>query len=143
MEKQNKKVVIAIVLCVGAVMSLIYGITAPPKTKRGISQAPKTTHSGDIASSAGKIVPTKRRAERTEFSAWGRNPFSAEEAPKEEVVKLRLNGILWDEKNPQAIIGDDIVGIGDKIGPNTVVDIKEASVILNDGTGNFELNLAW
>jgi len=142
MERQ-KKIIILIILAIGAVISLIYGITAPPKTRRGISQAPRAASSEKAAPSPRRIVPTERHAKRSEFNFWGRNPFVQKESPKVKITKLSLNGILWDDVNPKAIIGDDIVGIGDKVGSNTVVDIKEDYVILNDGTADFELKLAW
>ena len=143
MEKQNKKVVILVVLSIGAVISLIYGITAPPKTRREVLPATAAVSSGGTALSPGSISPTERRAKRTEFDSWGKDPFSPKEAPKAEAAKVKLNGILWDEVNPKAIIGDDIVEIGDKVGSNTVVDIKEDRVTLNDGTSDFELKLTW
>ena len=142
MEKQ-KKIVILIVLSIGAVISLIYGITASPKTRRSTSPAAEYVSSVKTAQSSRGIIPTERRAKRTEFNFWGRNPFAEKESPKVKVTKLRLNGILWDDAAPKAIIGDDIVGIGDKVGPNTVVDIKEDRVVLNNGTADFELKLAW
>jgi len=69
-----------------------------------------------------------------------RDPFY--EVPVESLgVSLYLSGILWDEEVPAAIINDEIVEIGDEIAGSTVIDIKEDSVILNDGSRNFELNL--
>jgi hypothetical protein len=55
--------------------------------------------------------------------------------------RLYLSGILWDEKDPTAIINDRIVGIGDRFGVYSVVNIKQDRVILNDGFSDFELRL--
>ncbi|MDI6758204.1 MAG: hypothetical protein QMD94_00795 [Candidatus Omnitrophota bacterium] len=75
-------------------------------------------------------------------SVWGRCPFSGETYfCDEEVIGLRLVGIIWDKKGSLAIINNDIVKIGDKIGAVTVVDIKQDRVILNDGSRNIELIL--
>jgi hypothetical protein len=45
-----------------------------------------------------------------------------------------LNGILWDETSPMAIIDAEVVKVGDNVGENTVVEIKPDSVLLSDGT---------
>ena len=60
---------------------------------------------------------------------------------EDSFFRLYLTGIFWDEKNPTAIINDKIVGIGDRFGVNSVVDIKQDRVILNDGFSDFELRL--
>lgn len=54
---------------------------------------------------------------------------------------LCLRGIFWDETSPMAIINEYILKIGDKIKENTVVDIKQNKVILNNGNEDFELRL--
>lgn len=59
--------------------------------------------------------------------------------PKQET--LTVNGIVWDKEHPMVIINNEIIGVGDKIDGNTVVEIKENSVILNDGMRDFELGL--
>ena len=137
---QNKKVIIAIILCVGAVISLIYGLTAGPKSKRQSVPISGVIFQDKTVSSAGRIVLIKRRAIKTDFTSWGRSPFTLK---KTTDTRLTLNGILWDAKNPQAIIKGEIVEVGDKIGPNIVVDIKQDRVILSDGTQDFELKLGY
>lgn len=90
------------------------------------------------------LIPTgKRRRERakTAYTAWGRNPFIIEPSAKGVISKLSLEGIVWDEKEPKALINNVVVGIGDEIGGNTVVDIKQDKVILSNKSTNFELRL--
>jgi len=72
-----------------------------------------------------------------------RDPFTSSLITPVESSSFRLylTGILWDEKNPTAIINGKIIGIGDKVGGNSVVDIKKDRVILNDGFSDFELRL--
>ncbi|MFC1703884.1 hypothetical protein ACFL1E_03755 [Candidatus Omnitrophota bacterium] len=57
------------------------------------------------------------------------------------VQSLHLQGVIWDEKTPQAVINDNIVGIGDSLGAHTVKQIKPDSVVVSDGTNDFELKL--
>ncbi len=71
---------------------------------------------------------------------WMRDPFSDKIYLSEKgEIDLKLSGILWDEKNPSAIISDKVVTEGDTIGKYTVLKIKEERVILNDGIKNVEL----
>lgn len=112
-----------------AIFSLFHGITSGPK---------KTTPQLKMFKERTIIIPERRSAKRTRFTSWGRNPFSLENA---SIVSSGLKGILWDKENPKAIINDNIVGIGDKVDANTVVDIKQDRVILNNGAQDFELKL--
>jgi hypothetical protein len=54
---------------------------------------------------------------------------------------LTLYGIIWDKDNPIAIINEEILKSGDKIGTSTVAKIEENCVVLNDGTRDYKLNL--
>ncbi|MFA5090843.1 MAG: hypothetical protein WC510_07485 [Candidatus Omnitrophota bacterium] len=72
-----------------------------------------------------------------------RDPFAQGKKGQEGAssYSLALTGIIWDEENPLAIINDRIVKTGDKVSLNNVVAIKQESVVLNDGTKDFELKL--
>ena len=137
---QNKKVIIAIVLCIGAVISLIYGITSGPNRRRTVTSASERS-TDKIAPTARHIIPIERHAAKTNFVSWDRNPFTQKKVigPKE----LTLSGVIWDDKEPKALINNVVVGIGDEIEGNTVIDIKQDSVILNDGTEDFILKLGY
>lgn len=138
---QNKKVIIAIVLCIGAVISLIYGIAAGPKATRRRASISEAISPDTTVSPARGIISANRRAAKTEFVSWDRNPFTQKKVtgPKE----LTLSGVIWDEKEPKALINNAVVGIGDEIEGHTVIDIKQDSVILNDGTEDFVLKLGY
>lgn len=139
---QNKKLIILIILSIAAGISLIYGITSQPRRRGTVStQQPSAIKKEVSVANIEKIIPAERGAKRSDYITWGRNPFAPVEASVRVVTKLTLNGIMWDEERPLAIINDNVVGIGGKVGENRVVDIKKDSVILNDGTGNFELRL--
>ena len=147
---KNKRVIIVVILGMGALISLIYGIVAP--TKSGKTAPPTSVvrprspqealSANEVALPPGRVIPSKRHAAKTNFNFWGRNPFAPEQAPVEAAAKLVLNGIMWDEKRPLAIIDNEVVGIGSKIGEHTVKDIKKDSVTLNDGANDLELRLA-
>lgn len=54
---------------------------------------------------------------------------------------LRLEAILFDTKQAQAIIDGKVMKTGEKINGNSLVDIRKDKVILYDGEKNFELQL--
>lgn len=124
---QNKKIIILTILGIAAVISLFYGMFAPSKTKRNIIL--KQTNAPHRL--------TTRNAGKTAYSSWSRNPFLVPSESQESV----LSGIMDDKENQTAIINNNIVKIGDKVNGNTVVDIKQDKVILNDGVKDFELKL--
>jgi len=130
----DKKLILMIGVAVLAVASLIYGIVTPSKVRREIQAASK---SGSPAPPPLQIpMPLERQAQRTSFADWDRNPFSLGETESE---KPTLKGIAWDELSPQAILNDQIVQVGDRIGKYKVVTIHSRGVVLNDGTKDFEL----
>jgi hypothetical protein len=45
--------------------------------------------------------------------------------------KINLQGVLWDEKKPMAIINGDVVGVGDDVGGIKVVDIKRDKIVVD------------
>lgn len=84
---------------------------------------------------------TPKKEESKETLGWGRCPFSGKvyTSRQEGPVSLKLSGIIWDSKNPLAMINERVVKVGDTIAGNTVVEIKHDRVILNNGSSDFEL----
>jgi len=132
---KNKKVIALIILSIGAVISLIYGITAPgPGGSRRSSRHVENVSDDHLTLPSSRIVPTRRLTKTTEFESWGRSPFAFEKILEKKSSALILNGILWDETNPAAMINDEIVSVGDTISDKTVVEITPTAVILDDKT---------
>lgn len=135
---RDKKIIILIILLIFAVVSLIYGISARPKG--GAKRVYIATGGSLQQASSQAALSTQRRAKRSKFTSWKRNPF-VPTGVSGMSSNLVLSGILGSGTNLKAMIGDAIVGKGDKVGDNTVVEVKKNSVILNDGTKDFELKL--
>jgi hypothetical protein len=73
---------------------------------------------------------------------WRRDPFLAQVSSAAVASRLKLNGIVWDEKNPYAMVNDKVVKVGDVIEGFRVLEIKQGSVILWSDAGKFhELKL--
>lgn len=135
----NKNLNVLIILSIAAVISLIYGITSSPKS-RPLSGSAAVQQQRGYAENPENAAPAERKSKRSNYTAWGRNPFTPGGAASK--TALVLNGIMWDEKKPLAIIGSEVLGVGGKIGEYAVTEIKKDSVILNNGTGDLELRLA-
>lgn len=74
-----------------------------------------------------------------------RCPFSGKAYAAKDtaaITNLRLTGIVWDDKKPQALINSRVVQEGDSIGDFTVVKISSDKVTLAKGDKYFELKLA-
>jgi hypothetical protein len=72
---------------------------------------------------------------------WGNNPFVV---PLNDVAisELKLTGIVYSDTNKGAIIGNQLVVIGDKIGSNEVVAIERSRVILRNENGLYSLAIS-
>lgn len=140
-KTQDKKILILIIVSIAAFFSLLYGILTPSKIKRQIMS--KTTavsrRTQEVVTPIEKGLLEGRGTARSAYQSWGRDPFSPSAINR--AVDLELNGILWDKESPKAIINEDIVGIGDIVKGNIIVDIRQDTVILNDGLSDFELTL--
>jgi hypothetical protein len=74
---------------------------------------------------------------------WARDPFAAQQtvAGLMKAVNLTLNGVLWDEKTPKAIVNEKTLLTGDTIYGYTVMEIKPRSVMLKTGEKTIELRI--
>ena len=133
---QNKKVIALIVLAIFAVISLIHGMTARPKKKLAVS--PETAQTAGPPAPK-EVLTVERQYKRSAYKSWKRSPFVPTGTSTSS--SLTVSGIIWSKDKPKAMVGDAMVVKGDKVGGNTVVDIKPDRVILNDGTKDFELKL--
>lgn len=72
---------------------------------------------------------------------WGNNPFVV---PLNDVAisELKLTGIVYSVTDKGAIIGNQLVTIGDKIGSNEVVAIEKSRVILRNENGLYSLAIS-
>ncbi|MFA4889542.1 MAG: hypothetical protein WC628_08240 [Candidatus Omnitrophota bacterium] len=137
---RDKKIIILAVLSIAAVLSLVHGIFKANVTAKKefvalpAASLPKLELSPGLFTKEFQLRPRQK----TLFSSWGRNPFSLHNSADRD---FSLSGIFQDQDNPSAIINEKIVVAGDKIEGCHVSAIKEKSVILNDGSNDFELRL--
>ena len=71
---------------------------------------------------------------------WRGNPF-VQPANDVSVSDLRLTGVVYSELKAAAIVNDQIVEEGDKIGYNEILEIEPTRVILRNDNGLFSITL--
>ena len=139
---KNKKLKIALPV-LAVIMAfvwgpIIFGSGSKDKTDNNTGSAGNSVQ-GNVGSIDIAALSRSRsqKKTRTAYTEWGQNPFMLKRVPR----ALYIEGIMWDKKNPKAIINGSIIGIGDYVGPNMVVDIKQNSVIIQGEDGETELQL--
>ncbi|MBI5150554.1 MAG: hypothetical protein HZA28_07280 [Candidatus Omnitrophica bacterium] len=91
----------------------------------------------------GASVLKKLKEEAERLKPPGRDPFSRQEGLAADKGPV-LSGIVWDARDPAAIINGQIVRVGDNLEPpagHKVLAIDKNRVLLNDGERNIELML--
>ncbi|UCD17664.1 MAG: hypothetical protein JSV44_01825 [Candidatus Zixiibacteriota bacterium] len=142
MDPKKRQTIIGI-LFVGAV---IYGLLEfTRETKPPSSPAPQPLAAMPAAE---RGTPSHRTIDIEEYSGlqWGRDPFyrginNSPARPKPETVKWTLNGILYDENTPSAMINHQIVKPGDIIDGAEVIEIGKQGVILYKNGSRFWLHI--
>jgi hypothetical protein len=134
---KDKKVILLIVLGVGGILSMLYGIITPSKFKqeaaKEMSSVPAVSQN-DTKDSAEVSTQPQHERPRSKYDKWGRNPFYQRQ-------RITISGIMYDVRNSQVMINDEIVGIGADVGGNKVIDIRPNYCIISDGTSEFKLHL--
>ena len=78
-----------------------------------------------------------RKRARTSYASWDRNPFMLGQSQD----SINVEGIIWEQGKPKAMINGNFVGIGDYIGDSMIVDITRNSVTIKDDRGEMEIKL--
>ena len=140
---RQKELLLLAALAVVAVGSLIYGLRAPAHRSQSLPVSPAAPLLSPVSTSDLSSKPSVRPSRKDGEAAWGRNPFAFGSVSTQSFAGLTLNGILWDNVKPQAIIGGQIVGVGDSVEPGgaKVKDIRPNKVVLDDGKDKIELML--
>jgi hypothetical protein len=136
---KDKKIIILGIISVIAVFSLMRGISITFKPRRIVSSQASFTAQKGTNTLAVAGISSGRGEKKNGYSSWGRNPFVL--PPVRRSLELTVNGILWDTKEPKAVINGQSVGVGDKISIYTVIKIKEDRVLLSNGIEILELKL--
>ena len=138
---KNRRLIILIVVGCIAVLSAIHGVVNFSRGARATSEP----GAGITQTAPGNPTVTTTEGTGlagTKYLSWGRNPFVAAEAgSRSEASGLSLSGIAWEVNRAQAVINGRIVGVGDEVAGNKVVEINQNSVVLNEGSNRLVLRL--
>ncbi|MFH0935755.1 MAG: hypothetical protein V1828_02700 [Candidatus Omnitrophota bacterium] len=155
----KKKSLIELILT--AILIIVLLLAVNNAIKRSKRNAPTAVKPGvkNTPPAADKIPKTKApqaamsvkpqyqlQEEESQSLELKRDPFAAmipavAKGQAAQASSITLSGILWDENNPLAIINNKVVKKADTVGGCRVAEIKRDSVVLNDGTREFELKL--
>jgi hypothetical protein len=75
---------------------------------------------------------------------WGRDPFLPQGAAGEDgtaLYDIRLEGIMWDEAKPTAVINGGIYETGDEVRNMEILEIRKDSILLGDGSKEYNIKL--
>lgn len=146
MEKKQIEIGITVTLVIVFIFALFNSIRAVgKKTKAKPAAAAVTVKNIPIsqqsAGKSAKIIPLVS-GQYIEEAEWGRDPFSGRMYSSEKKASaLRLIGIIWDEKEPLAMINERILKVGDMIQGKQIIRINSDSIVVDDGSKEIELKL--
>lgn len=150
-QKKKRDIALASVLMVVFLFLFIQNILlkkkpgAPPASGAVAAAPAQETLSDKLVFVTNLRVNDTLRQEQEKVweKEWVRDPFVPQASISAIVraVNLTLNGILWDETRPKAIVNEKTLLIGDTLYGYTVVEIKPRSVILRTGEKNIELHV--
>jgi len=136
MDKKRLEIIITVVLAAVLIFSWIKTVAkikersspVPQPVQAAVAPLISTGHSPAV------IEEVKESSIRCPFSG---KIYSG----REEVVDLKLTGIVWDDKRPQALINDNVVQEGSSVGQFKVIKIYKDKVKLGSAIGDFEIKL--
>jgi hypothetical protein len=140
MDKKRIELIVTVFLILIFIFVLANSLAAIRRRGR-----PKGAFKSGIAvrsATAAARLPSAGVSADDEQLVWRRDPFSGKvySGAGTEVV-LDLKGILWDGKNPQALIGEEPVKEGDTIGKYRVIKIEKGGIVVNDGTKDIQVRM--
>ena len=153
MNKKQRDLVIAGVLVLFFVGLLAKNVIFNKKLRPAETPAPASSAQapGGLSLSDELVVVTNMKVndqqrevqEKIWEKDWGRDAFVPQENLFSIVraVNLTLNGVLWDLKEPKAIVNEQTLLVGETIYGYTVVEIKPRSVVLRTGEKSIELSV--
>lgn len=144
MDKQQKQLIITAGLVLVLLTVWINALIVIKKRASRKKVTPKTAVA-EVQNESSKLPQLVKQPEYPKETdlEWLRDPFSGKfyTGYKGDAADLKLAGILWDKEKPQAIINNEVVSVGNSISSYIVVEIKQYSVVLTDGSNVFELKL--
>jgi hypothetical protein len=147
LSEKNRKILVYAVFVVAVIWGFfnLTGRKSDRSEATNSKKAASTDQSNMVPSSpqaplAGEVIEIYRE------QPWGRDPFYhgfkppkiAKTSPE---IRMHLFGILYRQINPQALINNRVVGVGDVLGDYKVIEITRGYVALNNGKRTVKLKV--
>lgn len=134
MEKQKLEIIITGVAVVFFLALL--SSTLAKRTKKTTIEPAKNITTAEITKPQ-DIKPTQSKK-----IEWGRDPFVLNpERPAQKGGVFVLTAVMWDEKNPYAVINGEIAYIGKEINGYCVIKINKDNTVLKKGDQELTIEL--
>ncbi|NLE65326.1 MAG: hypothetical protein GX606_05375 [Elusimicrobia bacterium] len=157
-KDQKKQLVFSILLIAGSAgvsLGLPAALKSVPLAIELTDDEVEPPEKKEVSFLLGKLKPITGPAHG---QAWGdRNPFDLSSVqgvsqpivqpvepvllPKADPKKYSLQGILWNEDKPSAIINQKVVGVEEKVADAVVRDIRTDEVIISYGEKDYRLSM--
>jgi hypothetical protein len=139
MKMDKKQIEIIGIIALVPVMVLVWANSLKLLSSRN-SKVPAAPVSVDTLTP--KILPAVSVVDSEQPVSWGRCPFSGQVySRREDAVDLILTGIIWDPRNPQALINGEVFGEGSFIGEFKIIKIYDDHVTISSGGDSLELRM--
>ncbi len=126
----------ALVLVLGF---LLWNNSQKAKIKSGFMAAEDLQGISEFQNELTALTPFETWEQEARKITLKRDPFYP--VIEESASGFYLNGIVWDQEQPTAIINNAIFAVGDTVNGFQVVAIEQRRVLLNDGKNDLELKL--
>lgn len=145
--KKREQILIGLACCLGLAFVFDQLVCSGPPNEPAVSSdadmAVAAAAKPEESISKNRNIPENRKRSQLEqpetYSTWGRDPFSgfyhltSRQAKADSSDPLTLNGIIWKDGKGLALIGNEILKEGDRMGHLEIVAIKRNQVVCRKG----------
>ena len=118
-------------------------MTQPKEIAQGWAQT-RLTIATPVENSPGAGASARQEPAAPAKISFERNPLTSKSRPSRanpEIKKLKISGITWREKESTAIINNEVVRVGEKVGSLMVQEILPDMVVISDGVQSQAIKL--
>ena len=90
-----------------------------------------------------KSTILERKAGKSRFAKMERNPFTKTAVQSEVASPVVLQGIIYDPKQPIALVNGETKSIGDEVGGMKILEIEPDSVLFEKDGQEIKMRLRW
>jgi type II secretory pathway component PulC len=143
-KEQNQMIFIGVGIIIFASVTISNLNRKKPKAVRSAAKSSSNLTVAADSPDQEKFIPADASAldqqKKQAGLPWGRNPFVSDLEQKEQILKLKLQGISFGKDNAGfAFINDQIVKKGDKLGDYEITEVLKDRVLIKKESQSFYL----